>query len=271
MRRPDLAPLNERLIGLRDLTVWNTAAGQRLVRFASWLALPFGPHLALLSMLLAAALTFTALTAATAEIYDEVTDDEGIAGLDRPVLNTVLRMRNPLADDLVTAYTHLGGVQLMPMLTAAAVVAMTLTWRCWTPAVLMLVATSGSVAMTVVGKSVVGRVRPPLTDAVPPFESSGSFPSGHALNAIVVAGLLAYLLIRYQRRAWARAATLSAAAAFAFTMGMSRVYLGHHWLTDVLVAWTLGLAWLTVVIVVHRLFLTVSRRKLDSRGDPTRI
>ncbi|WP_367277707.1 phosphatase PAP2 family protein [uncultured Arthrobacter sp.] len=46
------------------------------------------------------------------------------------------------------------------------------------------------------------------------------------------------------------------ALVFAVTMGLSRVYLGHHWLTDVLVAWTIGIAWLAVVITAHRLFLT---------------
>ena len=54
--------------------------------------------------------------------------------------------------------------------------------------------------------------------------------------------------------------TVATAAAFAFTMGMSRVYLGHHWLTDVLVAWALGLAWLTAVITAHRILLTVRTR-----------
>jgi undecaprenyl-diphosphatase len=39
-------------------------------------------------------------------------------------------------------------------------------------------------------------------------------------------------------------------------MGLTRVYLGHHWLTDVLVAWLLALAWLAVVITAHRLYLT---------------
>ncbi len=51
-------------------------------------------------------------------------------------------------------------------------------------------------------------------------------------------------------------------------MGLSRVYLGHHWLTDVLVAWSLALAWLGVVITAHRLFITV-RRNRRSATPPT--
>ncbi|HEX8627759.1 MAG TPA: phosphatase PAP2 family protein, partial [Catenuloplanes sp.] len=64
----------------------------------------------------------------------------------------------------------------------------------------MVVATAGSLLMTVVGKGLVGRIRPPLADAVPPYETSPAFPSGHALNAVVVAGVIAYLLMLRQRR-----------------------------------------------------------------------
>ena len=67
--------------------------------------------------------------------------------------------------------------------------------------------------------------------------------------------------MRKQTSAWVRALTVSLASAFAVLMGLSRVYLGHHWLTDVLVAWSLALAWLAVVITAHRLFLTVRRRR----------
>ena len=62
--------------------------------------------------------------------------------------------------------------------------------------------------------------------------------------------------------------TLAVAALFALAMGLSRVFLGHHWMTDVLVAWTLGLAWLGLLITAHRLFLTV-RRARGAPGSPT--
>lgn len=261
LKAPLRAELDDRLVGLRDLTVWQTRTGRAAVRVASWLAAHLGPHLAVLAMLLAAGVAVTALTGVSAEIYDQVSDSEGVAGLDRPVLDAVLVLRSEPVDTAVTAYTDLGGPVGMPLLTVLAVVAMTVAWRQWTPLVLVTVAAAGSLAMTVVGKAAVGRSRPPLVDAVPPFEDSPAFPSGHALNAVVIAGVIAYLLVRRQHAAWVRATTLGVAVAFALTMGLSRVYLGHHWLTDVLVAWTLGLAWLVLVVVAHRLLLTVHRRK----------
>lgn len=252
--------VNDHLVGLRDLTVWQTRGGHVLVRVASRLAAMVGPNLAVLTLLVLAGASVASLTAASAEIYEAVSDAEGVAGLDRPVLDAAVGLRSGTANTLVTAYTDLGGTLGMPILATSAVVAMTLAWRQLTPAVLMLLGAAGSVTITVVGKTAVGRSRPLLSEAVPPYESSPAFPSGHALNSVVVAGVVAYLLLRRQHRAWVRAATVTGAVTFATTMGLSRVYLGHHWLTDVLVAWTLGLAWLVVVVVAHRLYLTVHRR-----------
>jgi membrane-associated phospholipid phosphatase len=113
--------------------------------------------------------------------------------------------------------------------------------------------------MTSVGKAIVGRVRPPLTAAVPPYEYNFSFPSGHALNSTVIVGMVIYLLVRRLRTRWARAAAVIAGIIWPLAMGLSRVFLGHHWLTDVIFASLLGAAWLALVIISNRLFLTIRR------------
>ncbi len=94
---------------------------------------------------------------------------------------------------------------------------------------------------------------------MPPYETSPSFPSGHTLNAVAIAGILAYLLLLRQHRRLTRVLSITVAVVFAVTIGISRVYLGHHWFTDVLAAFFLSGAWLAVVITAHRLYLTARR------------
>jgi undecaprenyl-diphosphatase len=54
---------------------------------------------------------------------------------------------------------------------------------------------------------------------------------------------------------------------FALTIGLSRVYLGHHWLTDVVGAWLLALAWLAVLVVAHRIWLRLGRPDQDDESE----
>ena len=54
---------------------------------------------------------------------------------------------------------------------------------------------------------------------------------------------------------------IAAGVIFIGAMGMSRVYLGHHWMTDVIIGWALGLAWVGIVILAHRLFHALRHRE----------
>ena len=222
-------------VGHRDLTRWPSAAGRRLVDLALRLGRRLAPHQVLL-LTLGVGLLLTAALAALADgIYDGVVEDDGIAALDHPALALALRHRTPLLDSLVTGFTHVGGPVGMPVLASATAIALSVRWRHRTPAVLVVVTMLGSLALTVAGKAAVTRARPPHADAVPPFEFGFSFPSGHSLNAVAFAGIVAYLLLRRLHRPWARGLTVALAVAFAGAMGLSRVFLGHHWLSDVLV------------------------------------
>ena len=121
---------------------------------------------------------FVALMLGAASVYDAVTEAEGVAGLDRPVLDWAMGVRTPLADVVVTAFTNLGTTLPMVTIGGSLMLALYLTFRRRTIVVLMLVAAAGGVTFTIVGKALVGRSRPPLADAVPPYEDSFSFPSG---------------------------------------------------------------------------------------------
>lgn len=197
--------------------------------------------------------------ALAAQVYDAVTEGDGVAALDQPVLDVVLRLRTPALTRVAVWFTNLGGTLPMVMLVAVVAAVLARTRRSVEPLVVAAITAAGSVSLTVIGKAVIGRARPPFADAVPPFESSFSFPSGHSLNSMALAGVLAYLALLQLVRWWWRATVVTVAALFAVTVGLSRVYLGHHWLTDVLGAWALALAWLTVVVTAHRLYLRSDR------------
>ncbi|MWJ18047.1 PAP2 family protein [Clavibacter michiganensis subsp. michiganensis] len=269
-RRP-LAPLDpadqgvegelrrDRFLGDRDLTRWVTPVGRILARVVQRIMRVLGPHAALVITLLVGLVLAFGLAAIAAQVYDNVTDADGVAGLDRPLLAFMIGIRTPWLNEAATAYTDVAGVVIMPIIAVVTMLFLAVRRRSWTPIILVLAAGGGSLLLTIAGKDIIDRARPDLADAVPPYETSPSFPSGHTLNAVAIAGILAYLLLLRQHRRVTRVLSIAVAVVFAVTIGISRVYLGHHWFTDVLAAFFLSGAWLAVVITAHRLYLTARR------------
>ena len=269
-RRP-LAPLDpadqgvegelrrDRFLGDRDLTRWVTPVGRILARVVERIMRALGPYSALVITLLVGLVLAFGLAAIAAQVYDNVTDADGVAGLDKPLLAFMIGIRTPWLNEAATAYTDVAGVVIMPIIAVVTMLFLAIRRRSWTPIILVLAAGGGSLLLTIAGKDIVGRARPDLADAVPPYETSPSFPSGHTLNAVAIAGILAYLLLLRQHRRVTRVLSIAVAVVFAVTIGISRVYLGHHWFTDVLAAFFLSGAWLALVITAHRLYLTARR------------
>lgn len=224
-------------------------------------------HLAILVPAVLGVGLLALLTWAAGEIYESVLAQDDLASLDRPALFSAMSIRDGWLDSAVTAFTTIGGPLIAPIVAAVTVIVLALIWRSWLPITLMVAATAGSLAVTIVGKNYLDRVRPPHEYAVAPYEWSPSFPSGHSLNSVVIGGVIAYLLCRHLRsRGW-RIAIISIAAVYALLMGLSRVYLGHHWLTDVLTGWILGLGWLGAVIAAHQVALALKRRRQARAAD----
>jgi undecaprenyl-diphosphatase len=231
----------------------------------SWLTHRWGkwvvPYAALWITMLIGGAVVLVLALLGAEVYDNVADDAGLANLDKPTLGMMEQLRSPGLDAFVTGFTNIGGGIGMPIL--GSILTAWLIWasRTWRPLILIGGAAAVSVTATAVGKKLIGRTRPDHVDAVPPYETSPSFPSGHTLNTTVVIGLVVYLACLQIKRTAARISLIAAGAVFIFAMGMSRVYLGHHWMTDVIFGWVLGLAWVGIVILAHRLFHVLRHRE----------
>ncbi|MGW2477120.1 phosphatase PAP2 family protein [Streptomyces sp. NPDC001665] len=125
-------------------------------------------------------------------------------------------------------------------LIAVAVVA--LWWRGARPLAVWVAATTLVSALAQQGvKAAVGRDRPQWTD---PVDSAhyAAYPSGHAMTATVSCGLLLWLLYRAGVRRGVRRAAVGAAAVSVLGVGLTRLYLGVHWPSDVLGGWLLGAA-----------------------------
>jgi undecaprenyl-diphosphatase len=123
----------------------------------------------------------------------------------------------------------------------------------WRYALLSLVAILGATLLQVIIKDLVNRIRPPNSlEVISPGAFFGSFPSGHALTAIVSVSLLIYSYKDDIKHVIARYLLITIASAFFITIGLTRIYLNVHWFSDVMAGMSLGLFWFTCVVLVER-------------------
>jgi len=119
----------------------------------------------------------------------------------------------------------------------------------WRPLLLLVGAYAGAWLLQRTIKLFTQVPRPPATEAVGVF-SGYAFPSGHATDAAAVYGMLAVLLAAALPRRSAKAAVWTVAVVVVGLVGLSRIYLGGHWLTDVLAGFAVGAAWFSSLLVV---------------------
>jgi undecaprenyl-diphosphatase len=143
---------------------------------------------------------------------------------------------------VIKAITWLGSDGVLWTVTGAAAVLLALRRR-WRLAVYLLVAGAGALIMDPVLKSLIGRARPVVAHPVA-HGLGNSFPSGHSLGSIVCYGALLLVFLPAVRPGHWRRAFIALITALVALIGISRVLLGVHYLSDVLGAWALGITWL---------------------------
>ncbi|SCL35144.1 undecaprenyl-diphosphatase [Micromonospora pallida] len=216
-----------------------------------------------LLVLLVGSATAFALILVFIEILDEVLDNDDLTVVDRPIIEWIADRRTAGVDTVVVLVTDIGGKVLLASVLAIAASAVALRLRSWRPVVLAAIAGGGGALLVAGIKVLIGRDRPdPLHRAV--FESGFSFPSGHTASTLVILGTVALLISMVTASGTLRATAWMAAGILAVAVGLSRVYLGVHYPSDVLAGWVLGACWLVTVAIAARLpetaILPVARR-----------
>jgi undecaprenyl-diphosphatase len=137
--------------------------------------------------------------------------------------------------------TALGGVTVMSLLTGSVVVYLLLGRR-YSALALVVAAAGGGLLLSLLFKSHFDRPRPQVVPHLRDVHLS-SFPSGHSMNSAIIYLTLGSLLARLTPRRVLKIYFICLALLLTFLVGVSRVYAGEHYPTDVLAGWTAGLVW----------------------------
>ncbi len=220
---------------------------QKLVHF--WIR-RINQHLATLVTAISTIGLFTCLVISLGLgwLFQEVLEKEAF-GFDTTVLLEVHRWANPVLDRVMVSLTRLGDPEFVVVIIALSFGL--LLWRQQrTEAKVLTIACLGALILNQGLKLFFAKPRPQLWTPLIP-ETSFSFPSGHALGSLVLYGFLAYL--------WAIATPKLSVWIYSFailliiSIGISRLYLGVHWFTDIVAGYAVGFLWLMICITLLQL------------------
>jgi undecaprenyl-diphosphatase len=198
-------------------------------------------------------LTFTVAAGALAAwafggLTQDVTGHDGTYLADPHVTAWVIAHRTGWLTSALQVLTWLGSTAVIIPAGLAIGLYFVIRRRDWRPLALLAAAVAGAVGLYDIVKALVGRPRPPATIWIGHY-TGAAFPSGHATQSAAFYAMLAIVVgagLSFRRRAvlW------SAAALVVLIVGASRIYLGAHWLTDVLAGYALGASWVAIVVAV---------------------
>ena len=183
--------------------------------------------------------------------------------------NPAVPIGPPWIESTLVDLTALGGPTILTLVVLAVIGFLVLQARYRSAFAILLTAASGEL-LNVVLKSLFMRPRPEIVPHLRvAYETS--FPSGHAMDSAIIYLTLGAMLMRITQGRLTKIYCMTLATLLTLLVGLSRVYLGVHYPTDVLAGWTVGLVWASVCWLVEQHFdvragIRAERRK---SGDGT--
>ena len=204
-------------------------------------------------------LLFVGMTLTLAALAEHVMTGRPLTLIDQQLSAWLARNRTPSLTTFFIVVTSLGSTAAGVLVAVVMGIYLLLRrQRYWFAATVLTIA--GGAILNRSLKLAFQRARPAFDDPVTTF-AGYSFPSGHTLTATVVFGTLALYLFTRKKNFRARIVVLVLAILVILMVAFSRIYLGAHYLTDVLAAMAEGLAWLSLSFTLVLVLRQISERR----------
>lgn len=242
----------------------------RVSRFVTSARDRYKNYLPVLLILIAGALLTAFAGDAFIDLAEKVhTKNSALLNLDSHVHDWTVLERSASATTFFTWMTIIGGPVGLAVIVVAVGVILAVRKR-WRWLIYLAVTVGGGSLLNLELKRYFARARPDVAEML--RRANGySFPSGHAMGSAVAFGALAYLAFRAIRSWPAKTAVMAFLYTLIAAVALSRVYLGVHWISDVLAGVTAGTVWVTTTTVAYETVRRIRafRRTAQTEGATT--
>jgi undecaprenyl-diphosphatase len=176
--------------------------------------------------------------------------DQKIAPIDQAIIHGVQGLESPSLTGMMKGFTFLGSTLAVAVLIVLIFLFFYKVFHYRSELILFIVVMAGSVLLNQVLKHAFHRTRPQLHRLIE--ETGYSFPSGHSMEAFAFYGILAFLLWKHLRTVWARGILLLFSVFMILAIGISRIYLGVHYPSDVAGGYLASGFWLFLTIYFYQ-------------------
>ncbi|MBT2757980.1 phosphatase PAP2 family protein [Mesobacillus foraminis] len=184
--------------------------------------------------------------------------------IDPKVMGFVQTYSSPFLDSIMIFITTLGSKGVIGLLLVACISLILLKQRNYWGTLISFLTVAGGGILNLLLKGLFERERPEINRII---DADGfSFPSGHSMGSIIFYGFLGYLVFRSEWKIHSKFGWITLLSMVIFLVGISRVYLGVHYPSDVLAGFSAGFIWLILCISILELIYWAKRaRKFERR------
>ncbi|MGG1554545.1 phosphatase PAP2 family protein [Paenibacillus ferrarius] len=198
------------------------------------------------------ALAFSLICAIGFGLIGLIISDEKITNFDQTVISFIQSFEHPTITRIMKVFTFIGGGVPVGIITVISVLFLYKVLNHRMELVLLIGVTIGSAMINTVLKEIYHRSRPVIHRIIE--ETGFSYPSGHSMAAFSLYGVLAFLLWRHIKTSLGRTLLIIISSLMILLIGVSRIYLGVHYPTDVLGGFLASGSWLTIAIWFYQWF-----------------